>query len=1098
MNLNCSKKTLLAGLCSIFLLGYSSAMYAGGTYAPLEVQQTKKITGTVSDAMGPVIGASVVIKGTSNGVATDFDGNFSLNVNQGQTLVISYIGYLTKEVKVDGRANYNITLEEDKKILDEVVVVGYGTMKKSDISGASTTVGEKALKTSIITSLDQALQGHAAGVSAVSTSGAPGSGSSIRVRGTATINANAEPLYVIDGVIVQSGGLTGYDYGLGDALGNGSVSTISPLSTIDPSDIVSMEILKDASATAIYGAQGANGVVLITTKHGKAGDAKFSYSGTLGISRQTKRLDVLDLREYADYYNNYVEIGEATANALFLDRDLLGTGTNWQDAVFQTALTHQHQVSAQGGTDKVRYYVSGSYMNQEGTIIGSKFKRISTRANIDADLKSWLKLGLNVAYSDTKDDLKLADGEEGIINYSLTTTPNLPIYDMDGNYASSSYEGSSSPNPIAVAMLNSNTLKRQKLNGNIFFDVKFYKDLTWHTEFGFDLGWSKADRYRPIIHLATYHQNNNTAATQKNSNTFWQIKNYLTWTHTFAGKHHVTGMVGQEAWESKYDYLSASNTGLPNDNVQNVALGTGNPTVGSGFGEASMASFFTRWTYSFDERYNATYTYRYDASSNFGPNKRWAGFHSFAASWRFNNEAFMKGLTWLSNGKLRVGWGQTGNSGIGAYKWGVALKTQTSALGAGNRPANIPNEAIQWESQEQWNVGLDLGFLNNRINLTVDWYRKESKDMLMQLQLPAYMGTSGNASSALAAPSGNYGTIRNTGVEITLNTHPLVGKFEWDSEFQISFNKNKLVALNDGTGNATLKGWGQWGDQEPQVSQTEVGGSLFNFYGFVCDGYYTSKEDIENSPTPLHPAVNGVYDKKSTVWVGDIKYKDLSGPDGVPDGKIDAYDRTNIGSPLPDFTFGWTNTFRWNNFDLNIFINGSYGNKVGNYNKYKLTHMSNTWINQLSDVLDATHLVPIDATKDYSAGVDRGDGGLIYNWYDDINNVRIGNPGAALPRMSMNDPNDNDRWSDRYIEDGSYIRLKNISLGYTFPKKLVRKLYLETLRVNINIQNLLTITKYDGYDPEVGISTQSAWVSGLDNGRYPSPTMYSFGLNVTF
>ena len=440
MNLNCSKNSLLAGLCSVFLLGASPVMYAARGSAPLpaEMQQAKKITGTVTDAMGPVIGASVVIKGTSNGVATDFDGNFTLQASPGQTLVISYIGYLTKEVKVTGQNNYQITLEEDKKVLDEVVVVGYGTMKKSDISGASATVGESAIKGSVITSLDQALQGHAAGVSAVSTSGAPGSGSSIRVRGTATINANAEPLYVIDGVIVQSGGLTGYDYGLGDALGNGSVSTISPLSTIDPQDIVSMDILKDASATAIYGAQGANGVVLITTKHGKAGEAKFSYSGTLGISRQTKRLDVLDLREYADYYNNYVEIGEATANALFLDRELLGKGTNWQDAVFQTALTHQHQVSAQGGTDKVRYYVSGSYMNQEGTIIGSQFKRLAARANIDADLKSWLKMGLNVAYSDSKDDLKLADGEEGIINYSLTTTPNLPIYDMDGNYASSS------------------------------------------------------------------------------------------------------------------------------------------------------------------------------------------------------------------------------------------------------------------------------------------------------------------------------------------------------------------------------------------------------------------------------------------------------------------------------------------------------------------------------------------------------------------------------------------------------------------------------------------------------------------------------------
>ena len=1099
MNQKSRKTALIFGICALLGFGYAPQAHADSAVKSVQtVQQTKKVTGVVSDAMGPVISATVMEKGTANGTVTDFDGNFTLSVKPNAELEVSYVGYKTQVIKVGGQSTINIKLEEDRAMLDEVVVVGYGTMKKSDISGASATVGENAIKGSIITSLDQALQGHAAGVSAVSTSGAPGSGSSIRVRGTATINANAEPLYVIDGVIVQSGGLTGYDYGLGDALGNGSVSTISPLSTIDPQDIVSMEVLKDASATAIYGAQGANGVVLITTKHGKAGEAKFSYSGSFSINRQTKRLDILDLHEYADYYNEYVRIGEASASSLFLDKELLGKGTNWQDAVFQTALMHQHQISAQGGTDKVRYYVSGSYMNQEGTIIGSEFNRLSVRANFDADLKKWLKMGVNVAFSDSNDDLKLADGEEGIINYSLTTTPNLPIYDMDGNYASSSYEGSSSPNPIALALLNENKLNRQKLNGNIFFDVFILKGLTWHTELGFDLGWNKADRYKPVINLATYHQKNNTASTQKNSSKFWQIKNYLTWTHTFGDKHNVTGMVGQEAWESKWDYLSLTNTLLPNDKVHNAALGTGSPSVGEGFGAAAMASFFTRWTYSYDDRYNATYTYRYDGSSNFGPSNRWAGFHSFAVSWRFTNEAFMKNLTWLSNGKLRLGWGQTGNSNIGAYKWGVGLKRNTSALGVSNRPTGLANPGIQWESQEQFNVGLDIGIIQNRINLTADWYRKESKEMLMDLQLPAYMGTSGNPSSMLAPPAGNYGTIRNTGLELTLNTHPLVGKFEWDSEFQISFNKNKLVALNDGSGNVSLPGWGQWGGQEPQVALTEVGGSLFNFYGYVCDGFYTSKEDIENSPTPIRPAANGVYTKNSTVWVGDIKYKDISGPEGKPDGVIDELDRTNIGSPLPKFTFGWTNTFRYQNFDLNIFINGSYGNKVGNYNKYKLTQMRNTWVNQLTDVLDAIHLEPIDASKDYSAGIDRGDGVLIYNWYDDINNVKIGNPGATLPRVSGMDPNNNVRWSDRYIEDGSYIRLKNISLGYTFPKNFVKKLSLESLRLSVNIQNLLTITGYDGYDPEVGTSTQSSFVSGLDNGRYPSPTTYSFGLNVTF
>ena len=1086
MNLNCSKKTLLTGLCSILLLGYSSAMYAGGTYAPLEVQQTKKITGTVSDAMGPVIGASVVIKGTSNGVATDFDGNFSLNASQGQTLVISYIGYLTKEVKVDGRANYNITLEEDKKILDEVVVVGYGTMKKSDISGASTTVGEKALKTSIITSLDQALQGHAAGVSAVSTSGAPGSSSSIRVRGTATLNANAEPLYVIDGVIVQSSGTTGYDYGLGDALGNGSVSTISPLSTIDPADIVSMEILKDASATAIYGAQGANGVVLITTKHGKAGEAKFTYNGSISINRQTKRLDMMNLREFANYYQGFVDVGEASQSAYYNDPSLLGKGTNWQDAVFQTALQHSHQLSAQGGTEKVKYYVSGSYMNQEGTIIGSKFNRLSLRTNLDAELKSWLKMGVNIAYSNSNDNLKLADGQQGMIYYSLTSSPAIPIYNIDGTYASVSQEGYTNPNPIAMGLANEILLNRQKLNGNIFFDVSFYKDLTLHTEFGFDIGSSKGERYKPRLDFGNWSQPINSSSIQNNNNKFWQIKNYLTWMHTFAGKHSVTGMIGQEAWESKYEYASVANTDLPSDAVHNPALGRSTPTIGAGFGSASMASFFTRWTYSYDDRYNATYTYRYDGSSNFGPENRWAGFHSFAASWRFNNEKFMKNLTWLSNGKLRVGWGQTGNSNIGGYLWGVSLKTMDSALGQSYRPGNIANTSVKWESQEQWNIGLDLGFFNNRLNLTIDWYNKESKDMLMQLQLPSIMGSSGNDSSKLSAPYGNYGTIRNRGIEFTVDAHPIQGKFEWDLNLQLSFNRNKLVAY-DGP---ALEGHGQWSDL---VSRTVVDESLYNFYGYVTDGYYTSLEDIQNSPKTNKYPTNGVFDKNTTPWIGDIKYKDLN-----EDGVIDENDRTNIGSPLPKYTFGITNTFRWNNFDLNIFITGSVGNKVGNYTKMYLTRMNSTWTNQLNDVNGRVVLAPIDATKDYSAGIDRGDGQLIYHWYDDITNVKIVNSDASMPRASISNPNENDRWSDRYIEDGSYVRLKNIALGYTFPKKWTRKLMVESLRLSANIQNLLTITGYDGYDPEIGASTQSANVFGLDNGRYPSPTTYSFGLNVTF
>ena len=1094
MYFNYCKKSMIAAFCSLAMLSVAPQAFAassGGAGAPQQsAQQTKRITGVVSDAMGPVIGASVAVKGTSNGTSTDNDGQFSLNVSPGQTLVVTYVGYLTKEVKVGQQNNYDIFIEEDQKLLDEVVVVGYGTMKKSDISGSSVSLGENAVKGSIITSLDQSLQGRAAGVTAVQTSGAPGSSSSIRVRGTATINANAEPLYVIDGVIVQGGGSSGADFGLGDALGNGSVSTISPLSTIDPADIVSMEILKDASATAIYGAQGANGVVLITTKHGKAGEAKFSYNGMVAMNRQTKRLDMMNLREFGTFYNNLVQQGETQANAYYSDPSILGKGTNWQDAVFRTAIQHSHQLSAQGGTDKIQYYVSGSYMSQEGTIIGSKFDRFSVRTNLDAQLNSWLKLGLNATFSNTNDNLKLADSDEGIINYSLTTIPSIPIYNVDGSYSSISQEGYTNPNPVALALMDEILLNRKKLTGNIFFEVNpsFLKDIVWHAELGYDISSSKGEQWEPTVDLGTWHRTTNKSSIQKNSSTFWQLKNYLTYTKTIADRHNLTAMLGQECWESKYDYSSIANTNLPSDEVHNPKLGQGSPQINYGFGSSAMASFFTRWTYSYDNRYNATYTYRYDGSSNFGPSNRWAGFHSLAGSWRFTNEKFMENVNWLTNGKLRLGWGQTGNSNIGGYLWGTTIAMIKSSLGTGYKPQNLPNESVKWEKQEQFNVGLDLGFLYDRISLVVDWYRKESKDMLMNLQLPSYMGTSGNASSALTAPMGNYGHIRNTGVEITLTTHPIVGAFEWDSEAQISFNKNKLIAL-DGTDNAQIVGYGQWTDV---VSVTNVGQSLFNFYGYKTDGVYTSLEDIQTSPKAEKYPSNGVFSKNTTVWVGDVKYKDING-----DGIIDENDRTNIGSPLPKFTFGWTNTFRYKNFDLSIFINGSYGNKVFNYMKMKLTHMNSTWTNQLVDVLDCTTLAPIDPNKDYSAGVDRGDGQLVWNWYDDITNVRIDKEGK-LPRASIMDPNDNDRISDRYIEDGSYIRLKNITLGYTFPRHLVGRLGLETLRLQVNIQNLLTITGYDGYDPEIGASTASNHVMGLDNGRYPSPTTYSFGVNVTF
>jgi TonB-linked SusC/RagA family outer membrane protein len=1058
-----------------------------------------KVSGTVTDDIGPVVGASVVEKGTNNGAITDLDGKYTITVKRGATLVFSSIGYATQEIAVGSQSVINVKLSEDAEFLDEVVVVGYGTMKKSDLAGASVSMKEDAIKGSIITNIDQSLQGRAAGVTAVQTSGAPGSSSSIRVRGQATINANAEPLYVIDGVIMQGGGSSGADFGLGDALGNGAVSTVSPLSTINPSDIVSMEILKDASATAIYGAQGANGVILITTKRGKSGDAKFTYDGMVALQRQTRRIDLLNLREFAEYYNDLASVGMVGENEYYSDPSILGKGTNWQDAIFRTALQHQHQISAQGGTDKVQYYVSGSWMDQQGTIIGSEFQRFSVRANLDAKLKEWWKIGLSATFSSTDENMKLADSDEGIIGYSLTSLPSAPIYDQDGNYYNLSMKNYSIINPVAMAMLEQILLARQKLAGNIFSDINLRKDLVWHAELGYDVSYSEAETFNPSVSLGSYQRASNEVRVQKNNSLYWQLKNYLTWNGSF-GKNSFTAMVGQEAWESSWDYESVFNTALPSNDVVNPYLGTGTPTIGFGFGSAAMASFFTRETWNWDNQLIGTYTFRYDGSSNFGPNKRWAPFHSFALAWRFTNSPLFRGAKgFITDGKLRLGWGQTGNASIGGYKWGASMTKVATGLGTGYRQSNIPNLDIMWEKQEQFNVGLDLSLYDNKANLVVDWYDKRSNDMLMPLQMPTYMGTSGNGSSALAAPWGNYGSIQNTGVEITLTTHPIDKKdFHWTSEGQISFNRNKLLALA-GTASAAIVGYGQWNDI---VSVSNIGDPLFSFYGYVTDGIYQSFEELVSGPVqgkmPMVKTDDGEvidtnpasWSQYSNTWIGDIRYKDLNG-----DGKITEADRTNIGSPMPKFTFGWTNTFTYKNIDLSIFINGSYGNKVLNYLNMRIGNMKSAWANQPSAVLGRTKLEAIDPEKTYD-GTKTG----IWNWFEDVQNVKISNPGATLPRATTGDPNDNSRLSDRYIEDGSYLRVKNITLGYTLPKEKLQKLNMkvENIRVQMNIQNLLTFTKYSGYDPEIGASTASVNVMGLDNGRYPSPTAYSLGVNITF
>jgi len=1062
----------------------------------LFAQQERIVTGRVVDETGAALpGASIVVKGTMTGINTGTDGSFTLRVPEGSDiLVVSFVGMETLEVPVTP-GPMTITMTISGKELDEVVVVGYGTQRKSEQTGASVSVSAEKLQGSVVANLDQALQGRAAGVTAVYTSGQPGSAVSIRIRGQGSLRASAsEPLYVIDGVPVQNVSQSGHEIGLGDRLGNGSVQAFSGLSGINPSDILSMEILKDASATAIFGSRGANGVVLITTKSGQTGAARFTYEGYYGIQDQVARLDIMDLRQFAQYSIDWAaETSGRDPRVEFQDPSILGEGTDWQKALFRTAPMQSHQLSAMGGAEKVRYYVSGGYFTQDGTVVGTDFTRYSGRVNLDSELKKWFKLGTKLMFSSTKDHLALNNSTEGIISVAMRTTPDVPIRNADGTWAGLSYEGAPSViNPIAKALDETNILKKNLLNGNFYTDITFMEGLTLRTELGGELGSSNAYHFTPTYQYGTLINSTNSARKQNNQNFFWQFKNYLTYNKRI-NDHNLTAMLGQELSEGRWEYVSATGYGLSSNDIQEPGLG--DPTsmqVGSGRGSNAMASFFARANYSLKSKYYLMYTFRYDGSSNFGPKNRWAPFHAVSGSWRLSNENFMQNIQETINDlKIRAGWGQTGNQNIGGYRWGASITKMPSNLGMGFRQSNIANPYITWEKQEQINLGLDVAFLENRIILVLDTYIKTSTAMLMDMQLPSYMGTSGNVSIRLNPPLGNFGKIENRGIEISLNTRPLTGTFSWDNDLQLTFNKNKLLGLT-GTPAAHIEGYGQWTDL---VSLTEIGDPLYNFYGYKVAGVYQDKEDILNSPkTKAYPA-DGNF-KRTTVWPGDLKFEDLSGPDGTPDGTIDEYDRTSLGSPLPKFTFGFNNVFRYKDLELVVYMNGSAGNKLMNYVGRTLIQMDNMWTNQLQTAVDRAKLEPIDPDKTYP--IVNSFGTTINNWFDDIDNVKLSNPGTTVPRAVAGDPGENNRISDRYIEDGSYLRLKNVSLAYYLPENIAGRLSIDDMKIYVNIQNMLTLTKYKGLDPEVGASQTNDNVFGLDNGRYPAARIFTFGLNFTF
>ena len=1042
--------------------------------SPLQAFGQSKITGTVVDQTNgePIIGATVKIKGTSTGVVTDIDGNYSIDVKPGQTLEFSYIGYTTQSLKVTKAGRYDINLSEETNTLEQVVVVGYGTMKRSDLTGSVSSINEAQIKQGVNTSIEQAMQGRIAGVQVTQNSGAPGGGISVQIRGINSLNGN-EPLYVVDGIAMS-----------GQTSDNSSV-----LSTINPSDITSIEVLKDASATAIYGSRASNGVVLITTKRGQEGKPKLSYEGYAGWQKLPGKLEVMNLKEFAKFYNVRAEIYGYGKREELLDESLLTDGTDWQDELYDVAFMHNHQINVNGGTNNMHYSLSGGFLDQDGIGVGSNFRRASFRANFDVNVTDWLQVGMYAAYASTKQVITF--DENSVIRTALVQYPDMAPRNPDGSYDfGENLEHNYNSNPLFEAEMRDNNRNNQQFDYNAFANVTPIKGLTLRIEYGGNRSWGQSTFFQPSYHTA--QQNIESQLTRGNSrNKYESFKQYATYEFEPFKGHRFNIMAGHESQEGEWYQGSMGRKGYLFDTVKSIAVGDASTATNGEQGSPwSIESYYGRFNYNLLDRYLLTATIRADGSSSFGPDNRWGYFPSAAFAWRITQEKFMENVKWLRNAKLRLGWGIVGNQQAGNYAYGIAMKSVATAWGTGFHDGNYANPGLKWEETKAYNIGLDLSFFDNRIEFIIDAYLKKTDNLLMSATLPSY-NVSNTGWKGISPPQVNTGVLQNKGIEFTLNTvNVSKNNFEWRTGATLSLNRNKVTHLytDDASIPGTISG---------QVyTLSTIDGPVGRFYGYNVIGMFTREDDFYQKnqlgeymldqngnrlPVARPADSNGdLYPiAQRGIWVGDYMFEDVNG-----DGKITVADRKFIGDPNPDFTFGINNVIRWKDLELSFFFNGSVGNDV--FNLVKLNHSDPTaWGNKLKMVSDYAQIGMIDP-----------EGSL-----NDISNVFVTNPeNAKTQRISVSgeSQNDNNRISSRFIEDGSYIRLKTISLSYNLPKRWLKPLKLDWVQVYVNAQNLITITGYDGYDPELGSIGQSVILQGIDNYRYPSPRIYNVGLKVNF
>jgi len=1031
--------SLLVVLLFLYFFMPISNLYAGlgenKTNNVIVQQQKKQITGkVVDDNNTSIIGANIIEAGTSNGTITDMDGNFSLNVAANAILHVSYIGYLEQEVETEGRTHLNIILKEDTKALDEVIVVGYGTMKKSDLTGAVSSVKTSDIQQTPMTSIDQGLVGRASGVQVIQTSGMPGAVASIRVRGSSSLQAGNEPLYVIDGFPVYSGD------GFGQTGGN---AQISGLSSINPSDIESIEILKDAAATAIYGARAANGVVLITTKSGKKGQDLISIEANYGVQQVAKKIDVMNAQEYAVLVNEaYTNDGLAPwfNEQRMAEIASMGKGTDWQDLVFRNAITQNYLLNFSGGDEKTTYSISGNYLNQEGVIINSDFERFSLRLNLDRKIKNNFKVGTHINASHTITNAVATDtgGEGGVVNGAIKMSPVQTIYENEETkeYTQVNVPGTLVPNPYATAKEQLFKNGQSRFLGDMYIEWEFIPNLLFRTSVGTDVTYFKGNRYTP----STIYQANGLATGNINVNRSinWLNENTLTWTRTLEN-HSFNLLGGFTLQQNNSEGVSASSSAFVNDVLTYNDLGSGSVynSPGSSATQWNMISYLGRINYSYRDRYLFSANARFDGSSRFGENNKHGFFPSTSAGWRISEESFMEPLkSIISNLKLRASYGFTGNTEIGLYESLPTLGSVDWIIGnqlvTGFSPNKIPNPDLKWERTGQFDLGVDIGLIDNRIRITSDLYRKKTTDLLYNVAIPS--------ASGFETMLKNIGSVENKGLELSIESDNFVNEFVWNTNFNIAFNRNKVLELGGepykeiGSGDGHLK--------TGSFRRLIVGEPIGVFYGYKFDGIFQSEEEVQKLTTQPSP-----------LGVGYRRYKDLNG-----DGAVDSSnDRMILGDSNPDFFGGLTNNFSYKGLELNIFFQYSYGNEIFNFNAIELE-------------------TPTGGQNAYRE--------LLNRWTPT-------NPSQTYPKATTNRAA---LVSDRWVEDGSYLKLKTVSLSYSFPE--LKSNFFQSMRLYLTAQNLITWTSYRGYDPEVSFRGASTLQGGEDFGGYPQARTFMMGIQL--